>query len=975
MLSDGTAALLYFLIAPLIAFLFSCRRHVSNRLIALLLITLPLISGLSHVATFLISGDPMQSLKAAMDLMAASIAVAVTTLFWSGSKKASDTQIVDLGEENQTLKIEVERRTTNEGFLRRAYEDLEQQVETTTKALSLAYDKLHANRQRLAFALEGANDGLWDWKLNEETIYFSARLAEMLGYPSSEKVLSVRNRWALIHQHDRARALKAFHQHIEGKTELYQSEHRLRTKNGTHIWILDRGKVVERDHLGRAVRAVGTTSDIGSRKMVELALQTSKDRIRRLYEETPALLHSMDADGRLISVTRHWLQAMGYEREEVVGRRSIEFMTAETQETVSAEVLPILRKDGAVRDVPCRMVRKNGETFDVLLSVTCEHDHEGSVTRSLAVLVDVTERNAALSRLEQSEARLRLALEGAREGIWDWNVETGELYLSPQAMTILGFNPDEPPESINFWQSLVPETDRARFATGLSDLGSGKLPSLVCEQELSLPDQNAIWIDWRASAVEGEPGEPIGRIVGIFRDITARKRAELQTAYRAHHDSLTGLPNRAAFEEQLQRAHAEVELTRRPLAVMFLDLDRFKSVNDSFGHDCGDNLLIEVGRRLQGCLRKSDVVARFGGDEFAILARGYKTTSDIDRLALRIIDTVAKPITIENGTVEIGVSIGITSFPEDRSPTEDLIANADLALYRAKQSGRGTWQRYYPGLPSRRQNSQAASDAMLYDALNAGDFDLLYQPVLCVEDLSIHSLEAMIRWRHPTRGMLSSRAFMPEMLNSPFLRCLVEWGLQSAAEELAAWRDLGLSSAIGLSMHLPTPLLRAKNLADSIERTMVQIDLDPDGLTVQLNESAIHEESVDTGIFDQLRERRIRVAIDDFGHGASSLGKLHRLPIDVLKIHSGFTAGRGKTIGDAAVVQSALAIAGHFGMTPIATDVDNADQRACLLELGCIYMQGSLFTPPASASDTTRWIDKWRERRLHDRKLDLLRHG
>lgn len=974
-LSDSWTALLYFLAPLLVAAVLFYRNGTIARLAAVLLSALPLTCGLTHVAAFFLSGDPMESLQAAVELMAGALTVAATTLFWSGMGRGNTLGTVDLAEENLELRAEVDRRRMQEDFLRRTYDELERQVETTTTALGLAYDKLNANRQRLAFALEGANDGLWDWKLKEERIYFSMRLAEMLGYGSREMSVSVNRRWTLIHADDRARALKAFHTHIEGKTELYESEHRLRTDGGDHIWILDRGKVVERDHLGRAVRAVGTASDISRRKAAELALKGSSEEVRRLYEETPALLYSVDAEGRLLSVTRHWLSTMGYEKEDVLGRRSIEFMAPETRDRIEREVLPLFREQGSVRDVPCRMIRKNGEGFDALLSVTSEHDDEGDVVRSLAVLIDVTERNAALGQLQRSETRLRLALEGAREGLWDWNVETGELYMSPQAGNILGFDSDDLPDDIGFWQDLLPEHDRKRFSAGLADLASGKTPSLVSEQELLPPGRASIWIDWRATSVESSPGSPARRIIGIFRDVTARKRAELQTAYRAHHDSLTGLANRAAFDEQLKRAHAEAELTSRPLAVMFLDLDRFKAVNDSFGHEGGDRLLVEVGRRLQGCLRKSDLVARFGGDEFAILARGYKTPRDIERLARRIIETTAEPIAIDDQVVEIGVSIGITSFPLDRSPAEELIANADLALYRAKQSGRGTWQRYHPGMPSRRRSGQQDSDARLFDALNTGEFDILYQPILRADDLSIQTLEAMIRWRHPVRGDLKADDFLPEMLNSPFLRCLLDWGLQSAAEQLAAWLDLGLAPAIGLSIDVPTPLLYAENLPDAIERSMVQIGLDPASLTLELSESALVPELIDAGVFKRLHERRIRIAIDDFGSGAHSLNHLQILPIDLLKIDSRFTKTLGRQSGDDAVVRSIVAIATHLGMTPVAIEVDNADQRARLMSAGCIHMQGAQFVSPAKASDITRWIDGWQGRQELDRNLDLLRLG
>ena len=974
-LSDSWTALAYFLTPVLITALFLYRRGLITRLIAVLLSVLPLTCGLTHVTAFLLHGEPMQSLQAAIELMAGAISVAVTTLLWSAIPGRTEEHTVDLAEENSDLKAEIERRRMNEGFLRSTYDELEQQVETTTTALSLAYEKLNANRQRLAFALEGANDGLWDWKLKDERIYFSMRLAEMLGHPGTEMTVSVKKRWMLIHTDDRARALNAFHAHIEGSSELYESEHRLRTENGDHIWILDRGKVVERDHLGRAVRAVGTTSDITRRKATELALKASNEQIRHLYEETPALLYSVDTEGRLLSVTRHWLATMGYEKDEVLGRRSIDFMTEETRERVVRDVLPDFREEGSVQDVPCKMVKKNGETFDALLSVTSEHGERGEVVQSLAVLIDVTERNAALGQLQQSEARLRLALEGAREGLWDWNVETGELYLSPEARVILDFGSNDLPNNIGFWRKMVPEADWKRFSTGLDDLSTGKASSTVCEQELLLPGRPSIWIDWRASSIEAAPGQSTKRIVGIFRDITARKRAELQTAYRAHHDGLTGLHNRMAYEEQLQRAHVEAELTGRPLAVMFLDLDRFKEVNDNFGHDCGDRLLIEVGRRLQGCLRKTDLVARFGGDEFAILARCYRSPRDIDQLARRIIGTISEPIAIDGNKIEIGASIGITAFPLDRSPAEDLITNADLALYRAKQSGGGTWQRYHPSMPSRRRIGQPASDASLYDALNAGEFDILYQPILRADDLSIQTLEAMIRWRHPMRGDLLADDFLPDMLNSPFLRCLLEWGLQSASEQLAAWRDLGLAPPIGLSIDLPTPLLHAQNLPDTLERIMVQIGLDPAGLTIEIKENALLPELIDAGVFDRLQERRIRIAIDDFGGGSSSLGHLRHLPIDLLKIHSSFTAGLMDGGADTAIVKSILAITDHLGMTPVATEVDNADQRTRLLELGCTHMQGSQFAAPAKAGDTTRWIDRWQERSHHDQKLDLLRHG
>ncbi|MGH1481650.1 MAG: diguanylate cyclase domain-containing protein [Geminicoccales bacterium] len=973
--SDSWTALIYFSVPLGITALFLCRRNLFTRSLAVLIIGFILACGLIHIIEFVLYDEPMKSLQAAIELMAGAVATATTMLLWSSTPRTKGLPgPVDLAEENAWLRADIDKRSMNEEFMRRAYEQQEQQVETATKALRLAYDKLNANRERLAFALEGANDGLWDWTLADKSIYFSARLADMLGHEPKDMTMSSEARWALLHQDDRAIALNAFEAHLEGKSDLYESEHRLRTREGRHIWVLDRGKVVERDRLGRAVRAVGTTSDITRRKSAELALQASNQKVKRLYEQTPALLYSVDAEGGLLTVTRNWLEMMGYRRDEVLGRRSVAFMTESSRRRLTEEVLPTFRDKGTIADVPCRMVRKNGETFDALLSATSEYDRSGKVVRSLAVLIDVTERNRALRLAEESEARLRLALEGAREGLWDWNIGTGDLFISPQAGAILGYGPDQLPDDISFWQTLLAADDRVRFATGLEDLSRGKIRSLVFELEIQRPGADQHWIDWRASSISPTASMPGRRIIGIFRDITARKRAELQTAYRALHDGLTSLPNRQSFEEQLQRAHAEAELTGRPLAVMFLDLDRFKAVNDSFGHEQGDQLLIEVGRRLQRCLRKSDLVARFGGDEFAILARDYKKPHDVSILADRIIKTVGRSIRIDDQDVMIGVSIGITSFPEDRSPADVLVANADLALHRAKQAGRGGWQRYHAGMPTRRRHRSPSSDAVLYDALKNGEFEVMYEPTINISDLSIRALLAIPCWHHPVRGTLPAKDFIEEMLNSPFLRFLVEWSLKSAVEQFATWRDLGLPTGIKLAMTVPTPLLHAQNLAETIERSLVQLDLEPPSLTLEVAEGALSDDIVASGILQKLHAKGFHLAIDDVGKGALPLSVLHTLPIKQLNIH-GPLINSDHDRKQQAVARAIIAIAANLGLSSIAKDIETSEQLALITELGGSAVRGPLFHEPATAIDTTRWLSRWQERRRHNQDLDLLRHG
>jgi diguanylate cyclase (GGDEF)-like protein len=270
------------------------------------------------------------------------------------------------------------------------------------------------------------------------------------------------------------------------------------------------------------------------------------------------------------------------------------------------------------------------------------------------------------------------------------------------------------------------------------------------------------------------------------------------------HDPLTDLPNRITFEEQLKRARAEAEEQERKIAVMFLDLDRFKAVNDTYGHDCGDRLLVEVGRRLQGCVRKSDLVARFGGDEFALLAPDYQGLADITHLAERIIKAIAEPMEIDGHRIEIGVSIGITVFPDDPSPAGTLVANADLALYQAKKAGRGTWRRYHPNMPTRRKRRQV-DDRAIREALKQGQFELRFQPIVRISDLAVIGIEAELNWDHPRRDQRAMTSFLQDIAGSKEMPAVTEWILAHAVPPLASWQ--ALASEAALAVNLPAQAL------------------------------------------------------------------------------------------------------------------------------------------------------------------------
>jgi PAS domain S-box-containing protein len=336
----------------------------------------------------------------------------------------------DLTQRIVEQQAEIRRRVVGEARVRLAQQDAEEKLAEVAAALCTAHDTLKTKQVRLAFAFDEAADGLWDWQITTSDVYYSPRWAQMLGYGSAEFEEVAVTRWALVHPDDRPRAIKAFTDHAEERTPAYECDYRALTKQGHVLWLKDRGKVVERGEDGRPLRAVGTATDVTRLVTAEQALRASNARVRRLYDQTPAMLHSVDAEGWIVSVSDHWLERLGYARDEVLGRRSTDFMAQKSRQFMIDSALPTFRARGAIRNVACQMVKKNGELVDVQLSATAEYDDTGRRERCLTVLTDVTERNQALRQLLESEARLRLALEGAREGMWDWNIETGHLFLS-----------------------------------------------------------------------------------------------------------------------------------------------------------------------------------------------------------------------------------------------------------------------------------------------------------------------------------------------------------------------------------------------------------------------------------------------------------------------------------------------------------------------------------------------------------------
>jgi len=446
----------------------------------------------------------------------------------------------------------------------------------------------------------------------------------------------------------------------------------------------------------------------------------------------------------------------------------------------------------------------------------------------------------------------------------------------------------------------------------------------------------------RSIQVVNEP-LPDGGWVATHEDITERRLVAERIAHLAHYDALTDLPNRALFHEQIRQElpHAKDD---RQLAVLYIDIDEFKSVNDSLGHLIGDELLKSVARSLRSCVRETDFVARLGGDEFAIVQTSVRSAADVDGLVERIFAAIRVPFDCLGHQVTTDASIGIALAPQDGSDLEQILKNADLAMYAAKAAGRRT-HRYFEPLMEAQVRARRQLETDLRQAIAHGGFEIAYQPCLNLHDGTIAGCEALVRWRHPERGLISPADFIPIAEDTGLINHLGEWVLATACMEAANWPE-----HVRLAVNVSPVQFESGTLALKVLTALAASGLPADRLELEITEAVlIRDDDTALAILHQLREIGVRIALDDFGTGYSSLSYLKRFPFDKIKIDRCFIADIAEPDGSAGIVRAVVDIAAERNMTTTAEGVETAEQQRILRKLGCSEMQGYLFSPPKSA--------------------------
>ncbi len=549
--------------------------------------------------------------------------------------------------------------------------------------------------------------------------------------------------------------------------------------------------------------------------------------------------------------------------------------------------------------------------------------------------------------LEVSEERYALAAAGSNDGLWDWDLKSGQIYLSARWKSILGYADDELGSSPESWFELVHPEDLDLLRAQIKAHLEGLTPHFENEHRIRQPAGEYRWVLTRGLAVRDDGGEPY-RFAGSQRDITHRKQAEERLTYAALHDELTGLPNRALFMDRLDNA---VNRFRRrsdqQFGVLFLDLDRFKVINDSLGHLAGDKVLRSIARRLESCLRIGDTVARLGGDEFAILLEDVADFAEVDKVAERIDQELEKPFHIHGHEFYTDASLGIALSSTGYDRAEDLLRDADTAMYRAKSEGRGRRVFFDPAMHERAM-ARLHLENDLRRAVDRQEFEVYFQPLVELAGGRLRGFEALVRWRHPERGMMAPVDFLPVAQETGLSQRIGWWVLGEACRRMKAWQQrFAWAGELAVSVNLDARQLSSAELLERVESELAGSGLAPRCLQLEITESMIIANPELTGkVLSSLRALGIRLYVDDFGTGYSSLSQLHRFPVDTLKIDRSFVSRMSAGGEELEIVRTIVALAGNLKLTVLAEGVETAEQLALLRDLGCEYAQGFLFARP-----------------------------
>lgn len=560
------------------------------------------------------------------------------------------------------------------------------------------------------------------------------------------------------------------------------------------------------------------------------------------------------------------------------------------------------------------------------------------------------ERQHAEEALRESAERYALAVSGANDGVWDWNIAKDSVYFSPRWKAMLGYQDADIGDDLAEWFNRVHPADIEGLKTALYAHLEGAADHFVHEHRIHTKSSGYLWVLSRGLAVRDETGTAY-RMAGSLTDISTRKRAEEQLLHDAMHDSLTGLPNRGLFLDRLDlalRQHRRDE--DRLFAVLFFDLDRFKHVNDSLGHSTGDELLMSVTHRLKKFLRPGDTLARFGGDEFAVLLTDVTSVTDATHVAVRIHELLSQPFIVCGHEVLTSASVGIALGSNRYERPEEVLRDADLAMYRAKSAGKACYEIFDNALYEHEMGA-VRLESELRRAVEREEFLMHYQPIVSLDSGRIVGLEGLLRWNHPEQGLMGPHGFLPLAEEKDIIVPIEWWALSETCRQMRRWQEsFPADPPLYVSINIPGKLFVQSGMAQRIRAILDESGLAPESLRLDITENAImNHGDLALARLRELRELGIQVHVDDFGTGYSSLTYLQRFSYQALKIDRSFVSGLD-TGGGRTVVKTVVTLGQTLGMDVIAEGVETEEQLRQLREMSCPQAQGYWFSHPLDSA-------------------------
>ncbi len=703
-------------------------------------------------------------------------------------------------------------------------------------------------------------------------------------------------------------------------------------KGGAHDYVMKNNMARLIPAIERELREADSRRE---HRRAEAALRESEQRFRLLVAHSPDVIMRVDQESKILFINYTLPE---YTIESVLGKTAVSFLSAEDGLRYM-QALHEVFESGTAREFEVGAV---GPTFWLSRLVPMKKD--GRVESAMVIATNITERKRVEEALRKSEARHRALLSAMPDMMF--RISKEGVYLEFIASKDDDTRPLFPPDEFlgkNIKEMLTDHVARQAMHYVLQALETGN--TQIFEYELQMSGSRR---DYEARIVVSGDDE----VMAIVRDITERKAQAAALEYQALHDILTDLPNRTLVMDRLKQAIHAADRENRPLALLLMDLDHFKDVNDALGHHHGDLLLKQVGPRVLSMLRESDTIARLGGDEFAVLL----PATDINGAtvaAQKILEALERPFVVEGFFLEIGASIGIAAFPEHGEDTDMLMRRADVAMYQAKQSGSG--YAVYISEHDRHSPRRLALMGELRHAVEREELVLYYQPKIDLKAGRTVGVEALVRWQHPQHGLILPDQFITLAEHTGVIKPLTLWVLSDAARQVLAWHQAGmdLSVAVNLSVRNLLDLQLPDQIADMLRTSGAM----PDWLEMEITESAI---MADPGrameILTRLKAMGIRIAIDDFGAGYSSLSYLRRLPVAAVKVDKSFVIGMAANEDDAVIVRSTVDLAHNLSLKVVAEGVESREILERLVAMGCDAAQGNYISHPVPAADLTRWL-------------------